>query len=48
MLVDAFEQCKDTLLGSFTDCPLLKASWDEDKAYRCFAQGEVVAEVRFP
>jgi hypothetical protein len=48
MLVDAFEQCRDTLLGNFEACPLLKASWDVDKAYRCYAQGEVIAEVRFP
>jgi hypothetical protein len=47
MLVDASEECTDTLLGNFQDCPLLKASWDEDKAYRCYAQGEVVAEVCF-
>jgi hypothetical protein len=48
MLVDAYEQCTDTLFGSLLDCPLLKASFDEDKAYHCYAQGEVVDEVRFP
>jgi hypothetical protein len=48
MLVDAFEQCRDTLLGNFEDCPLLKVSMDVDKAYHCYAQGEVVTEVRSP
>jgi hypothetical protein len=46
MLVDAFEQCPNTLLGTYTECPVFAASVDDDKAYHCHAQGEVVAEVR--
>lgn len=48
MLVDAFEQCTDTLIGDYTACPLLQASVDIDKAFHCHAQGEVVAEVSLP
>jgi hypothetical protein len=44
MLVDAFEQCP--LKGNFNDCPILEASVDKAKADQCYAQGEVVAEVR--
>jgi len=46
MLVDAYEQCPDALKGNFDDCPILNASKDEDKAYHCYAQGQVVTEVR--
>jgi len=45
MLVDAYEQCTDMLKGTVDGCPVFEASRDEDKAYHCYAKGEVASEV---
>ena len=45
MLVKAHEECTDILRGNVTGCSIFEASIDEDKAFNCFAQGEVATEV---
>jgi hypothetical protein len=45
MLVDAYDRCKDKLMGTVDGCSVFEASRDEDMAYNCRAQGQVIAEV---